>query len=181
MKPDSRIHYLTGPKLLIAAILCFAAALFAAQWLWPQSTSQQIQPLCDQTLTAHVYNPQRLKVFGACVSVTGTVVDATHGKRKQGCRSEPDGDLHCWLKLDRGQERYLNVMNTKNEGGALVFEPMCQHRVTQKDAMAACKDWHQDIVLPPVGSHVRITGAWVLDTEHGHEEIHPVTKIETIP
>lgn len=182
---------LAAPRLLTYSLLLLAAALCAAQWLWPQCAPVRdiapynARPACDQTLWQHVYNPRRLKVLNPCVSVTGTIVDATHGKHKQGCRVEADGDLHCWLKLDNEvpgiMSPYLNAMNLKNEGGTLVWEPMCQHHVTQKDAMEACKDWHQDIILPPVGSHVKITGAWVLDTEHGHMEIHPVSGIEVLP
>lgn len=149
--------------LLSSTLLLFASPAFAQT--------------CDQTLLQHVYHPQRLKVLKPCATVTGTIVDATHGKRKQGCRSEADGDLHCWLHLDPGQEAYINAMNVKNEGGNLVFEPMCQHRVTQTDAKAACKNWRQGLTLPPVGTHVKLTGASVLDTQHGHKEVHPVSAI----
>lgn len=135
---------------------------------------------CDESLWGHVYNPQRLKIHERCASVTGVIVDATHGKRKQGCRSESDGDLHCWLKLDAGQEKYINKMNVKNQEGNLVWEPMCRYRVTQEDAKAACKNWKQNLKLAPIGAHVRITGAAVLDTQHGHKEIHPVSSIEVI-
>lgn len=136
---------------------------------------------CDGALWTHVYHSDRLQVHQMCASVTGTFVDATHGKHKQGCRPEADGDLHCFLKLDAGQEQYLNQKNIENEEGALVWEPMCQHTVTQADAKAVCKNWKQKLVIPPVGSHVRITGAFVTDLQHGHNEIHPVTSIEVLP
>lgn len=135
----------------------------------------------DDSVWAHIYHPQRLQVIEANATVTGTIVDATHGKRKQGCRSEADGDLHCWLKLDAGQDKYINAENVKNQGGNLVFEPICQHRVTQANAKAACKNYKQPITIPPVGSHVRMTGDSVLDTQHGHMEIHPAKSIEVRP
>jgi hypothetical protein len=37
---------------------------------------------CDDSLWKHVYNPQRLIVKQMCISVTGTIVDATNGKRR---------------------------------------------------------------------------------------------------
>ena len=46
----------------------------------------------------------------------------------------------------------------------------------------ACQDFHQNIEVPPVGTHVELTGSYVLDKEHGNwAEIHPVTSITTIP
>jgi hypothetical protein len=48
--------------------------------------------------------------------------------------------------------------------------------------ISACQDFHQNIVIPPIGSHVNITGSYVLDKEHGNwAEIHPVTSITKIP
>jgi hypothetical protein len=132
-------------------------------------------------LFKHVYNSQRLQVHVMCATVTGTIADASHGKNKDGCRHEADGDGHCFLKLDTGQEKYLNQKNMDNEDGALVFEPMCRYRVTQEDAKAVCKNYKQPLDLPPVGSHVRMSGAWVTDLQHGHNEIHPVSSITVIP
>lgn len=135
---------------------------------------------CDQSLWSHIYHQPRLHVLKACATVTGTIVDASHGKNKDGARHEADGDGHFWLKLDPGQESFLNAMNVKNEGGNLVFEPVCRYRVTQKDALEACKNYKQPLVVPPVGSHVRMTGAFVLDAEHGHIEFHPVSSIDVL-
>jgi len=136
---------------------------------------------CDPVLWKHVYNPTRLIKKAECVSVTGILVDATAGKRKDGVRKEADGDTHGWLKLDPGQEKYLNDGNRKAEGGNLVFEIVCKFPVTQKDAVAACTNFSNVVPLPPVGSHVRITGRWVQETNHDQwMEIHPVTSIEVI-
>lgn len=55
---------------------------------------------CDDSLWDHVYNPQRLTVQQKCVAVTGTIVDATNGKKADGVRHEADGDTHGWLNLD---------------------------------------------------------------------------------
>jgi hypothetical protein len=136
---------------------------------------------CDPVLWKHVYNPERLIVKKQCVAVTGTLVDATHGKRKDGVRKEADGDTHGWLKLDPGQEKFLNAGNRKAEDGNLVFEIVCKFTVTQKDAVEACTNFSNVVLLPPVGSHVRITGTWVQEKNHDKwMEIHPVTSVELI-
>lgn len=146
--------------------------------------AQLVTPTCDANLWKHVYNPSRLTVHEACVSVTGQIADATHGKRKDGIRHEADGDCHGWLTLDVwpvDQSKYLNAGNFSDEEGNLVFEIVCMFPVTQKDAIVSCKGFKNGVVLPPVGSHVRITGSWVQDDNHAHwNEIHPVTKIEVM-
>src|SRR6266566_2819792 len=100
---------------------------------------------CDSSLAKHIYHPKRLVAKVACVSVTGVWDDASHGKTKDGCRHEKDGDGHCWLRLDRGQAKYLNAENTKNQAGHLVVEPICIYHVTQEDAISACKGFKQSI------------------------------------
>jgi hypothetical protein len=85
-------------------------------------------------------NTSRLIVQEKCVTVTGTIVDATANQktlRKDGVRREPDGDTHGWLKLDPGQEKFLNSGNKTHEDGNLVFEIVCIFPVTQADAKAA--------------------------------------------
>jgi len=166
-----------GVLLLLLFFPLSAAALPHTRALPAQSSSS-----CDPALWKHVYNPKRLIIHDACISVTGTIVDATHGKRKDGLRHEGDGDTHGWLKLDPLFKNLLNAGNKSDEGGNLVFEVICKYRVTQKDAIAACKDVQSSVKIPPVGTHVRITGSYVQDQEHAKwMEIHPVTKIEVLP
>jgi hypothetical protein len=140
---------------------------------------------CDPSISAHVYHPQRLIVKQECISVTGTIVDATATQQKKqldGTRHEPDGDTHGWLKVDPGLENLLNSGNMNDENGNLVFEIICKFPVTQPDAMAACQGYTDQVSLPPVGSHVRIVGRYVQDTFHGQwNEIHPVTSIAVAP
>ena len=136
---------------------------------------------CDDSLWDHVYNPQRLIVKQKCLTVTGTIVDATSGRRRDGVRREADGDTHGWLKLDPGFETLLSAGNMSNEGGNLVFEIVCEFPVKQADAITACQAYNNLVELPPVGSHVRITGSYVQDTNHARwMEIHPVTSITVI-
>jgi len=136
---------------------------------------------CDDSLWRRVYHPQRLVIKDACISVTGVIVDATHGKRKDGVRHEADGDTHGWLRVDPLFRNLLNAGNLSDEGGNLVFEVICKFRVTQADAKAACMGMQSSVSIPPVGTRVRITGSLVRELNHGHwMEIHPVTKIEVI-
>jgi len=119
-------------------------------------------------LWQHVYNPQRLEVKKSCVTVTGVIV---------GRKPEPDGDLHIRLKLDSQFEGMLNDGNKTNQGGNLVVEPICDHAVTQTDAVASCETFHSGIPRYPVGTRVVVTGSEVLDHQHGWMEIHPVVRI----
>ena len=127
---------------------------------------------CDQSLWNHVYNPQRLQVVDSCKSVLGVI---------ESKRVEKDGDYHIRAKLDPPFSNLINSANMKNQFGDLVVEPICVNRVTQADAISACQNFHQNISIPPIGSHVNITGSYVLDKEHGNwAEIHPVTSITKI-
>lgn len=114
---------------------------------------------------AHVYNPDRLQLLAACVTVTG-IVDAV--------RKERDGDVHILLHLDPGQEKYLNAKNAQ-ELGDLVLEPVCVDAVTQADAISACVGYSNPLRMPSIGAHISATGPWVLDRDHGWLEIHPVS------
>src|ERR1051326_5520125 len=117
----------------------------------------------------HVYHPDRLVTQKGCITVTGKVTKKI---------VEKDGDIHIRLKLDPGQGADLiNARNKSAQGGALVFEPICMHKITQADAKPACKNFHQKITIPNKGDRVSITGMHVLDTDPGHGwmEIHPVT------
>lgn len=169
-------------------------------WVWsknitvvgsPSTAPQQPSPgtptaggvaQCDDSLWDHVYNPQRLLVKQKCIAVTGTIVDASNGKRPDGVRHEADGDTHGWLNVDPEFRNLLNAGNLSNESGNLVFEIVCEFRVTQADAKAACPSTYRNaVVVPPVGSDVRIVGSYVQDTNHAQwMEIHPVTSIELI-
>ena len=67
-----------------------------------------------------------------------------------------DGDVHMTLAVD---EPYRDLLNGANEG-LLVVELM------PRDG--------GHLPAPEAGAHVVLTGAWVLDTDHGWNEIHPV-------
>jgi hypothetical protein len=114
-----------------------------------------------------------LQVVDNCKSVTGVI---------ESKRVEKDGDFHIMVKLDPQFSNLINSANIKNQFGDLVVEPICVNKVTQADAISACQNFRQNISIPPIGSHVKVIGSYVLDTEHGNwAEIHPVTSITTIP
>ncbi len=160
-------------------------------WVWSRNVSlvSAVTPTtpggvaqCDASLWNHVYNPQRLIVKQKCLAVTGTIVDATKGRKTDGVRHEADGDTHGWLNVDQQFKNLLNAGNISAESGNLVFEIVCKFHVTQQDAKTACPlSYHTPVQLPPVGSRVRIVGTYVQDTNHSKwMEIHPVTSITVI-
>lgn len=84
--------------------------------------------------------------------------------------------------MDPQFKTLLNAGNLSDEGGNLVFEIVCKYHVKQADAVAACSGYQASVQIPPVGSHLRITGSYVQDTNHSQwMEIHPVTSIEAVP
>jgi hypothetical protein len=136
---------------------------------------------CGDALWQHVYHPYRLLVMNECVTVSGTIVDATNGRNSDGVRHEADGDTHGWLRPDPQFANLLNNGNTTAENGNLVFEIVCHYPVTQADAKPACSTFGDQTAIPPVGSHVAITGTFVQDTNHQRwNEIHPVSRIVVI-
>jgi hypothetical protein len=46
-------------------------------------------------------------------------------------------------------------------------------------AINACNGFKQDFGVY-VGEHIKVKGAYVLDTEHGWNEVHPITSIVKI-
>ncbi len=125
---------------------------------------------------AHVYNPDRLRLLAACIKLTGTIDSEV---------PQPDGDYHVRLHLDPGQacagQPCLDADNMRQQAGDLILEPVCENPITQSDAVAACQGYHNPLVLPPVSSHVRVIGPFVLDIDHGWNEIHPLESVTVVP
>lgn len=137
---------------------------------------------CGDSLWQHVYHPSRLLVRQDCITVTGVIVDATAGQahhQPDGVRHEPDGDTHAWLQVDSQFVDLINAGNRSDEGGNLVFEIVCHYTVTQSDAQPACAGFADHTTIPPIGTHVAITGTLVQEKNHKQwNEIHPVSRIE---
>lgn len=164
--------------LIVLLIIISIAALGAI------NTSVSISPssptvsnaVCVGDPHAHVYSPDRLQVIAACVELTGTIDSEV---------AQPDGDYHVRLHLDPGQtcagQLCINAQNVSDQAGDLILEPVCENPITQADAVEACQDYHNPLVLPPLNSHVKVTGPFVLDTDHGWNEIHPLESITIVP
>lgn len=117
---------------------------------------------------AFVYNPARLKVLAPCVYATGTVAAV---------RTEADGDYHVLVALDPPYASLVNAANSGIELGDLVVEPVCEHAVTQTDAIATCAGDHDPIAIAGLatGIHVWLQGRYVTDSDHGGwAEFHPL-------
>jgi len=97
-----------------------------------------------------VYSPQRLTVKEPCVAVTGiaSAIDREH-----------DGDMH--ISLTGVNPKWLNARNLQRSDQSLVIEAVPS--IPMK--------------MPPLKSRVTIVGPWVLDTQTGWLEIHPVWAI----
>jgi hypothetical protein len=137
------------------------------------TASESTPGKCDESLWDHVYNPSRLQIVDNCITITGTI---------DSIRAEKDGDLHIRLSVDSQYSHLINQANERNQFGDLVLEPICVRQVTQPSAIAACENFRQNIDIPHVGTHVKVTGSYVLDHEHSDwAEIHPITSIEATP
>jgi hypothetical protein len=87
-------------------------------------------------------------VLAACRTVSGTVTETSH---------EVDGDLHIGLD---SSGVLTNAVNRSKLRGNLVVEFM------PRDG--------GHLPAPSVGDRIILTGAWVLDANHGWDELHPV-------
>lgn len=175
MKPTpaqlrARIYALCYLAVIIAGIcyLIFKTNGNKTNEVLNQSAQSNQQAPCDESKWKHVYNSSRLEVKSSCVTVTGTIEVE---------RKEKDGDEHILLRLDAGQENLINEKNISKQHGCLVLEPICVGKVSQKDAIDDCSNYLNDVSIPSKGSHVTVTGTYVLDKHHGWMEIHPVTSI----
>jgi len=134
-----------------------------------------VTPVCVGDPHSHVYSPDRLLLLAACIELTG-YVDLEN--------AEPDGDFHVRLHLDPGQDcpgqPCLDADNVSQQAGDLVLEPVCENPISQADAASACQGYHNPLVLAPVGSHVVVMGPFVLDINHGWNEIHPLESIRVV-
>lgn len=120
----------------------------AATTSTPAETTQPQQ--CRQDPLAGVYHPSRLKIVSNCKTVSGTVVSI---------KNESDDDYHINLQLDSPDANLINDKNVSQEHGALVVEVIPMDR--------------PNISKPTVGEKLTVTGAYVVDGEHGWMEIHP--------
>ena len=127
---------------------------------------------------ANVYHPNRLKVLMDCVTVSGVVKSVT---------AEDDGDVHFDIALDPAYTQMLTLANYSHQHGRLVVEIVPADRTGCTPGQPP-KPPHgtydfgicsgADESPPRVGSHVFVTGPYVLDEDHGGwAEVHPAWAI----
>jgi hypothetical protein len=137
----------------------------------PQASPQPTAMKCDQNLWQYVYNPVRLQVLDPCISVTGTV---------EAVRKEADGDVHIRFRLDEQFASLLSEKNITRQLGDLVLEPICQGKIRQADAAEPCSRYGGPYFEPEIGQRYLVSGAYVHDSDHGWNELHPVTSMQPI-
>jgi hypothetical protein len=182
-------------RALPALALCLAAACTAApqsQRIAPTLHAEAASPSarapkasrrktgCRASPLANVYHPDRLVVISPCKTVSGVV---------KSIRREPDGDVHFDLSLDAPYATLVNRGNVLHQHGWLVAEivpadePGCTPGTPPKPAIGTynygtCTG--ADETTPRVGTHVSVTGPYVLDATHAWMEIHPVWRIAIV-
>ena len=155
----------------IISILSILATINMFTTAYAQTTTGQS---CDPTLWDHLYHPSRLHIINNCITVTG-IIDHI--------KSEPDGDLHIRVHLDPQYNNLTNSANDAIQAGDLVIEPVCDHGPTAPGAaIDSCSGFQSQIVIPSEGTHIQITGSYVLDTSPNHDwtEIHPISDITNL-
>lgn len=98
-----------------------------------------------------VYHPERLTVLSFCRHAAGRVTLVRH---------EEDGDLHIDVRVDPAYTGLLARANYSRQHGDLVVEFMARDG--------------GHLPEPHVGDRISLTGAWVDDTQHAWNELHPV-------
>jgi hypothetical protein len=160
----------TSGRIALGVLLALVALFIAARLRYPGKATVKLPPTdCDADLWKHVYQPERLRVIEACTAVEGRV-DSVH--------RAADGDLH--IGLDPDQKSILNLINVIHAHRHLIVEVVCDHPSVENQAGHACAGFTSPIGAPKIGDHVRVTGTYVTDSDNGWNEIHPVTRIETL-
>src|SRR2546427_8167663 len=139
----------------------------------PPSCDSSVQCTDPDGINSHVYHPSRLTLVKSCITASG-IVDRV--------LTENDGDLHVRLRLDPAYSNLTNNANNQYQYGDLVVEIICVGPVSQADAVSACQNYTNNILIPQQGQHITVSGPYVLDTMHYNwAEIHPVysLKIDT--
>jgi hypothetical protein len=173
--------------LLVAVIVLI---LGVASYNWVQLPFIKFQLQTGQCKwgppLAGVYFPERLKLQDRCMTVSGTV---------DCLKAEPDGDIHLRLRPDGQYLRLLRPANSlqtcaDQPSPHLIVEIIPQHshgifRTNDADAGGFITP-----AAPSPGSHIVVTGPYVIDTNVLHRvlyqgrpaenwaEIHPAWAIK---
>ena len=156
--------------IALGVLLALAALFVAARLRYPGKATVKLPPAeCNADLWKRVYSPDRLRVIEACTAVEGRVASVHRAA---------DGDLH--IGLDPEQKSILNLTNVMHAQRRLIVEAVCDHTSSRNEPSAACAGYASQIAAPAVGDRIRVTGAYVTDLDNGWNEVHPVTRIETL-
>jgi hypothetical protein len=161
-----------GPRLtaLIVLIVCACNSRAPAAVMTPQASATPSPGCRASAPEAGVWKPDRLRILSPCLRAAGVVVQVIR---------EPDGDRHVWFDPDKGFESLLNRENHFQGKPAMLAEivPDCPLDTNPPDANAAASCPESTLPIPGPGDHIDIYGPWVLDLDHGWQEIHPVDSI----
>src|SRR5437763_14458331 len=94
-------------------VLSLLVVVAAAYYLTSRDTSQCSDP---DSISSHVYNPDRLDVIKSCTTASGFVDDVL---------KEEDGDYNLRLALDSQYGSIKNDANYQYQYGDLVVEIYC--------------------------------------------------------
>jgi hypothetical protein len=145
--------------LMLAALAAAPAAVAAGS-----SGCRQGNPM------ANVRDPSRLRIVSRCATASGVV---------RGGDQQHDDDMDVFLAPDKGSAKLLNDRNRRYTRNALLLEivpadqPGC--RPGRPVRFGTCTG--ANLRAPKAGTHVTVTGPFVLDRGHGWMEIHPVWRI----
>jgi len=159
------------PALITIALAVLASACAQTAVVVQPSPSPIVAGCRPGPAEAGVHSPDRLKVLDACKHAEGTVVNVA---------SKDDGDFHVWFRPDPGYASLLNAQNHFQAQPAMLAEitPDCDLATNPPDAQSAARCPKSRLSIPSPGDHIAIDGPWVLDTDHGWNEIHPVDSIQ---
>lgn len=144
--------------LIAAIIVAFVSTYGYANYFGPQTV---IQTNSDQNcrqgnVLDGVDRQARFKVLSTCETAVGIVHDMS---------KQDDGDYQFNLEVNDQYKKLLNHANNNQVNGMLVIEIIP-------------KDQNSNLVqIPKDGDKIESIGAWVTDTPHGWNEIHPAWKV----
>jgi hypothetical protein len=154
--------------IALVAVVVLVGGISAFDYYRNVAMSSNHPSQCNDpdSISSHVYNPDRLTIVNSCIKASGTVENVFE---------EKDGDYHLRVALDSNYSSLVNDANRQYQYGDLVVEIICALPINQQDAVSACQGYTSNITVPSVGDHITVTGPYVLDTDHyDWAEIHPV-------
>ncbi|MEM0482486.1 MAG: hypothetical protein QXM16_06350 [Nitrososphaerota archaeon] len=144
-------------------------SLSASQWVQTNSSRSCMQGNIAGagTVESGVWGPERLRVLNTCVTISGIVegLAPTYGPAY-------DGDFIIDVRPDPQYQHMLSIGSLILRDGLMHVEVVPSQQPTLANTLSSLKP----------GDRVIVTGAFVIDTDHGYwSEIHPTWAISIIP